>query len=58
MKTYKLDGGDTTDRRTDREDTEETGRKMPKLKDNIHTNRPNIKELTQEDGGTRLTELN
>lgn len=43
---------------TDREDTEETGRKMPKLKDNIHTNRPNIKELTQEDGGTRLTELN
>lgn len=30
---------------------------MPKLKDNIHTNRPNIKELTQEDGGTRLTEL-
>lgn len=37
---------------TDREDTEETGRKMPKWKDNTHTNRPNIKESTQEDGGT------
>lgn len=44
--------------RDDRQGTYRGNRKMPKLKDNIHTNRPNIKELTQEDGGTRLAELN